>query len=76
MMKKNITTRNIAAMTYVVTTAPDVDKLVRSTMDALTKAGLYDDDRRVARLTASKTYAGGLASLAEPGCLIVAQRLA
>jgi crossover junction endodeoxyribonuclease RusA len=35
---------------------PDVDKLVRSTLDALTSAGAYADDARVARLIVDKKY--------------------
>jgi Holliday junction resolvase RusA-like endonuclease len=36
---------------------PDVDKLVRSTLDALTAAGLYGDDAQVAVLEVEKRYA-------------------
>lgn len=36
---------------------PDLDKLVRSTLDALTTAGALLDDATVVRLTASKEYA-------------------
>jgi crossover junction endodeoxyribonuclease RusA len=36
---------------------PDVDKLIRSTLDALTAAGLYGDDGQVARLNVDKCYA-------------------
>lgn len=36
---------------------PDLDKLVRSTLDALTTSGVIGDDSRVVRLTASKDYA-------------------
>lgn len=36
---------------------PDVDKLVRSTLDALTDAGVYRDDNQVARLWVEKQYA-------------------
>lgn len=35
---------------------PDLDKLVRSTFDALKTAGLYEDDSRVVRLTTEKLY--------------------
>lgn len=37
---------------------PDVDKLVRSTFDALKDAGVYEDDSRVISLTARKLFAG------------------
>ena len=36
---------------------PDVDKLIRSTLDALTAAGLYGDDGQVARLLVDEKYA-------------------
>lgn len=36
---------------------PDLDKLVRSTLDALTDAGVYRDDNQVARLLVEKRYA-------------------
>lgn len=36
---------------------PDIDKLTRSTLDALTSAGIYGDDNQVVYLTASKMYA-------------------
>lgn len=35
---------------------PDIDKLIRSTLDALKSAGVYTDDSRVVGLTASKSY--------------------
>jgi len=38
-------------------TKPDLDKLVRSTMDALKIAGAITDDARVIKLEASKFYA-------------------
>ena len=34
----------------------DLDKLVRSIGDALTDAGVYEDDRQIQRITASKWY--------------------
>jgi len=47
---------------------PDLDKLVRSTFDALTVAGVYVDDRRVAQLYAVKLYVGTAAgALDHPG---------
>jgi crossover junction endodeoxyribonuclease RusA len=36
---------------------PDLDKLVRSTLDALTTAGAVEDDARVVEITARKHYA-------------------
>lgn len=39
------------------TVKPDADKLVRSTLDALTTAGIYTDDARVVDLHVAKRYA-------------------
>ena len=39
------------------TVKPDIDKLCRGTLDALTQAGAIDDDARVTQLIACKTYA-------------------
>jgi crossover junction endodeoxyribonuclease RusA len=36
---------------------PDLDKLIRSVGDSLTTAGIYVDDSRIVRLTATKVYA-------------------
>lgn len=35
---------------------PDIDKLLRATLDALTAAGVWADDSQVAKVTATKTY--------------------
>jgi len=45
---------------------PDLDKLLRSTLDGLTQAGVLADDARVVVIAASKTYADKQA----PGALI------
>jgi len=37
---------------------PDLDNLIKSTMDALTQAKAWEDDRQVAVIMASKEYAG------------------
>jgi Holliday junction resolvase RusA-like endonuclease len=37
-------------------TRPDLDKLTRSTLDALKTAGVYEDDGRVVDLCVSKRY--------------------
>jgi hypothetical protein len=37
-------------------TTPDLDKIVRATGDALTSAGLIDDDGRIARITTEIRY--------------------
>lgn len=44
---------------------PDLDKLLRSTLDALGEAGVWRDDAQVARVSAVKVYADGPA-----GCSI------
>jgi crossover junction endodeoxyribonuclease RusA len=41
----------------LMTTAPDLDKTIRSTLDALTAASVWRDDSQVVRLTAWKRYA-------------------
>jgi Holliday junction resolvase RusA-like endonuclease len=38
------------------TVAPDVDKLSRSVLDALTASGVYEDDAQVIELIALKRY--------------------
>lgn len=53
------------------TTRPDLDKLLRSTLDALTDAGALLDDSHVTALTAVKCYPGGdLDALDVPGACI------
>ena len=54
------------APTYV-TTKPDIDKLVRSTLDGLTDSGVLSDDNIVAVLTAKKRY---VKDGEEPGAVI------
>lgn len=50
---------------------PDLSKLVRSTEDALTDAGVWEDDARIVQLVATKCYPGeGADSLHIPGCVI------
>lgn len=51
---------------------PDIDKLCRSTLDALTVGHAIDDDARIIQLTASKTYAAGTE---QPGCYITVNKL-
>lgn len=57
----------VAATAY-----PDLSKLLRSTEDALTQAGVWADDARVIRYRdLSKTYPGlGPHSLARPGVIL------
>ena len=50
---------------------PDLDKLVRSTFDALTDAGVWRDDAQVVSLQASKVYPNGLGGLGVPGAIII-----
>lgn len=45
---------------------PDLDKLLRSTLDALGEAGCWIDDAQVAHITAMKMYADGR----QPGAYI------
>ena len=50
---------------------PDLSKLVRSTEDALTDAGAWEDDARVVELRTAKRYPGeGADALDVPGCVI------
>lgn len=48
-------------------TKPDLDKLCRAVLDALTDAGVWRDDSQVAELNAGKVYATGGD---RPGCVI------
>ena len=47
--------------------APDLDKLIRSTLDGLTMGGAFCDDRQVVSISAHKWYAVGSR---RPGCMI------
>jgi crossover junction endodeoxyribonuclease RusA len=49
-------------------TRPDLDKLVRATLDGLTMSGAWSDDSQVVHLHALKLYG-------QPGCTIVVTRL-
>jgi crossover junction endodeoxyribonuclease RusA len=50
---------------------PDLSKLVRSTEDALTDAGVWEDDARVVHCIASKVYPGeGRDAMDKPGAVI------
>lgn len=56
---------------------PDIDKLCRSTMDALVTAGAIEDDARVVWLTAAKTFPNeGQDCLDVPGAVIKIRALA
>lgn len=55
---------------------PDGSKLQRSTEDALTDAGLWQDDARVVEWSGAKRYPNeGQDALASPGCYIEIRRL-
>jgi crossover junction endodeoxyribonuclease RusA len=52
-------------------TRPDLDKLIRSTFDALTDAGALVEDSRVVHVVAVKVYPGGhLDALDTPGAVL------
>ncbi len=48
--------------------APDLDKLLRSTFDGLTSAGVWEDDSRVISCYAKKVFCGPVLNV--PGCII------
>jgi len=50
--------------------APDLDKLVRSTLDGLTMAGVWAADAQVVRLLCEEVYAGTPGGLDQPGALV------
>lgn len=55
---------------------PDLDKLLRSTQDALKDAGVLRDDSVVTAATATKTYVfTGFDALSHPGAVIRVRRL-
>ena len=55
---------------HLHTKRPDLDKLIRSTCDALTTAGAYPDDSCLAQITATKVYATTGHELDRPGAWI------
>ena len=48
----------------------DIDKLTRAILDALTDAGVWNDDSQVVRLLARKVFAGEYFALDKPGAVI------
>ena len=58
--------RTTRATHPVAPTVGDLDKLARAVGDALTSAGLIEDDRHIIKLTAEKAWAGG----EKPGAII------
>jgi crossover junction endodeoxyribonuclease RusA len=58
------------------TSPPDLSKLIRSTEDALTDAGVWRDDSRVATVRAAKRFVDdGAGTLSTPGAVIRIWRL-
>lgn len=55
---------------WLPATPPDLSKLLRSTEDALTEAGLWVDDSRVVRATLQEVYVGQPEALDAPGAHI------
>ena len=54
---------------------PDIDKLLRSTLDALTEAGVFTDDARVVGVVMNKSFPNeGALSLDVPGAVIYVER--
>jgi Holliday junction resolvase RusA-like endonuclease len=53
---------------------PDLDKLQRSTFDALKSAGVFEDDSRVVCVNAKKRYAGDVNAMAVPGAMIFVEK--
>lgn len=50
---------------------PDIDKLTRSTLDAIVQAGMIEDDARVVSMSAAKCYPNeGIDALDVPGAVI------
>lgn len=54
---------------------PDIDKLTRLGLDALTVAGVLTDDARVVELHARKVYVGDPGSQRAPGVAIALHRI-
>lgn len=48
--------RSVARAVSWKATRPDLDKVLRSTLDSLTDAGVIEDDARVVTIVASKVY--------------------
>jgi len=51
-------------------TRPDLDKLLRSTCDAIGEAGIWVDDARVVNVVAGKVWPGGFCALPVPGAVV------
>jgi len=55
--------------------APDIDKLCRSTFDALTQVGSIEDDSRIVASSQRKLYVGHPEALSHPGAVITIERM-
>ena len=55
---------------------PDIDKLCRSTLDALVFAKAMKDDAQVVDMSAKKVYVGDVCGLSAPGAHITIEALA
>jgi Holliday junction resolvase RusA-like endonuclease len=53
----------------------DLDKMVRAVFDAVTAAGLWEDDARVCELSASKAWVGADDALPVPGVIMSCEEL-
>ena len=68
---RNAGTLNAAALPYPSSHAiGDIDKLVRACLDALTDAGVWNDDSQVVELLARKVFVGEFYALEKPGAII------
>ena len=63
---RNVGVLRASAPAYPAT-QPDIDKLIRSTFDALTTAGVWSDDSQAVDLFVAKRYAD---PLNPPGCIV------
>jgi Holliday junction resolvase RusA-like endonuclease len=52
------------------TVTPDLDKLVRSTLDGISMGGAWTDDKLATRILTEKVYAGTPGALDSPGAVI------
>ena len=55
----------------LVSTKPDIDKLVRSTFDALSTAGIWRDDNLAAKVVAEKVYGDHPGAIIDLTALVV-----
>ena len=67
---RNKLTLRSAANPYPSHAIGDIDKLVRAILDALTDAGVWNDDSQVVELHAFKVFAGSGGALVNPGAVI------